>query len=1124
MQEQLNNINHKLKEYENKKLRIKIADNSIYIFTVAFILFLFFTMIEALFNFSSSIRTGIFFIYLFLTIGSIGYFILIPFVKQFFLLKPQEINNTALEVGCHYPEVKDNLINVLQLVSSPTYFYSQSLILAAFNSTWGKIEKLNFSSVLSYTHLKKKFFYGFSISIISLLLIILIPSLSEASKRILNFNEEFLPPQRFYFQILPGDGEVLKGNSVEFKIKTTGVYSPTEVFLNIKDDTQSSFDKISLRKDSTGIFSFTMNSVRNGLTYFVNAEEIKSRDYRLEVVDPPVIILLSLKVIPPAYTGLSILELRDNGSVEGLFGSTLQYELIATKELKSAKLVFDDNTETPLNIESNKASLKTTLKKNVNYFISITDKQGNKNLQPIIYNLTVRYDLNPEITLISPRTDVNIGTDFRLPIFVKIKDDFGFNKLLLHYRLSASRYDIIKETYNSIEIPLAKGLTEADINYIWNLTSLSLATQDVVSYYLEVFDNDNISGPKSARTQELRLRVPSLEEIFAQVDEKQNSVEQELVKTLNEAEELKKMLDQIDRDLKQDKKQISWEEKEKIEQAMKKFEELQQKVEETSKMFEQAKDELQKNDLLSKETMEKYLELQELFNQLSSEEMKKAMERLQNQLQNLDRKQIQQAFQDMQFNEEQFKKSLERTINLLKRLQVEQKMDELQKRLDDISSQQEKTEEQTKNANDKQSLDNAAKQQEDITKKLKQFEKAAEELKEQMKDLDDMPKEEMDKLMEEMDKQNNEDLSEQASSDIKKMQKQSAQQKQQQLNKNMQKMKDKMSQMQAAMQQKNQMQTFAQMFKMLENIISLSKQQEELRKQIQNSTSPPSNEQIKTQDNIRRNLDKLLQQMSELSQKTFAITPEMGKALGDARRQMNSALEQMQNRNNNSTQQYQAEAMGSLNQGALLMKGMMEQMMQGNGQGGGGMMSLMQQLGQLSQQQMGLNNMTQMLQQAMQQGSMTGEQLGQLQRLAQQQELIRKSLEQLHKEAEGTGKSKSMAGNLEKILKQMEEVVTNMKTEKLDDELVQKQERILSKLLDAQKSVNERDYEKERESNTGVNIVRKSPSDLQLLKKDGKRTLRDELNNAGKEGYTKDYEQLIRKYYESLEKEVIKEQ
>ena len=245
----------------------------------------------------------------------------------------------------------------------------------------------------------------------------------------------------------------------------------------------------------------------------------------------------------------------------------------------------------------------------------------------------------------------------------------------------------------------------------------------------------------------------------------------------------------------------------------------------------------------------------------------------------------------------------------------------------------------------------------------------------------------------------------------------------------------------------------------------------------------------------------------------------MGKALGDANRAMLKSLEAMQNRNGNQAMNEQSNAMKDLNDAASLMKSSMEQMMSG-GQGQGGMMSLMQQMGIMSQQQMSLNNLTQMLQQAMH-GSMTIEQQAQLQKLAQQQEQIRKSLEQLNNEAKASGRSKTLAASIDKMLQQMQEVVTNMKSQKLDDNVVQEQEHILSRMLDAQRSVNERDYEKERESFTGKDIVRESPAELNLSSDKGRNKIRDELNKAVQEGFSKDYEELIRKYYEELQKENV---
>ena len=100
----------------------------------------------------------------------------------------------------------------------------------------------------------------------------------------------------------------------------------------------------------------------------------------------------------------------------------------------------------------------------------------------------------------------------------------------------------------------------------------------------------------------------------------------------------------------------------------------------------------------------------------------------------------------------------------------------------------------------------------------------------------------------------------------------------------------------------------------------------------------------------------------------------------------------------------------------------------------------------------------------------------------------------------------------------MNEVIKNLEQNNVNPETIKKQERILSRLLDASKSMNERDYEKKRKSETGTQVVRRSPNNIDLNSLEGKSQLQEELLKALEQGYSKDYQELIRKYFEELEK------
>lgn len=1082
------------------------------------------SLFEFLFYSSSTTRTILFFLFVIVTIGSISYLIILPLLKYFDVFKKWDYFYSATKVGKNFPDIKDDLLNAMQLISTDknNSLYSISLLDAAFKNVYDRAKPLQFDSIVDFSKVKKLLKYSISISVFAFLIFSFVPGLFAASNRLINFNKEFVPPAKFYFEVYPGNAELTKGESINFIVRVKGE-SPGKIYLKTREESQTTYEQIELKKDSLGNYKYTIPQIRSSLYYFAFADNIKSDDCTIKVIDHPVMRSFDIKVNSPAYSNIPVLQQKDNGNISALVGSRVDISLLSNKELKSAYIEFDDSTKAKLDVQNNFANGSFRVTKDNSYSIIVEDLAGNDNLQPVKYFVKALYDSYPSIELNYPNQDISLANDNRVSIEVKINDDYGFSKLNLNYKLSSSRYEPAQEKFSTTEIIIDKKFKEQIVDHIWNLTQLHPAVNDVYSFYLEVFDNDNVSGPKSAKTQLINVRVPSLDEILANADKTQDNVQDEMQKTLKEAEDLKQELEKIDKDLKKDKPELTWEEKEKIEQALDKFEKLQEKMESVNENLKQMQNELQQNNLLSEETLKKYMDLQKLMDEMTSDEMKKAMQQMQDMLQKMNRDQTQNAMNNMKMDEEKFKKSIERTMNLLKRIQIEQKMDELIKRTENIEQKQNELNEQTNKSNlaDQKQSDELAKKQDEISKELDRLKEKMDELAEKMNQLKDMPNEEMKKLQEQMEKQDNEELSKEASKDLKQNQKQEAQKNQQQLCKNMSEMKSGMQQMQQQMQQENQMQTFTDMMRILDNILSLSKQQEDLKTKLQNvdPNSSQFEQNLQKQNDIKKNLNKLLEQMSELSQKTFAISPEMGKAIGNANQSINQSMQSMQNRNGSMATLAQGDAMMHLNEAANMMKNSLESMMQG-GSGSGGMMSLMQQLQKMSGQQMDLNNMTQMLQQ-MQQGQLSPQQQSEMQRLAQQQQLIQKSLEELNKEARQSGESKKIPADLENIVNQMREVVSDMNTEKLNDELIQKQEKILSKLLDAQRSINERDFEKERKSESGKNLVRTSPLELNLSRQKQTDKIKDALNQSVKEGYNKDYEDLIRKYYEALQKEKV---
>jgi myosin heavy subunit len=481
---------------------------------------------------------------------------------------------------------------------------------------------------------------------------------------------------------------------------------------------------------------------------------------------------------------------------------------------------------------------------------------------------------------------------------------------------------------------------------------------------------------------------------------------------------------------------------------------------------------------------------------------------MQQAMQNLNKEQIQQALQKLTFSEERFRQSIERTIELLKRIQIEQKLDEARKRAQELEQSQSDLNNQTAEAgNDQQNRNDLSKKQKDLAEKQQQLEKETEDVQKRMEEFfTEMPSDRMQKLNQQAKQRQLDQKMNQAGTQIQSGQNQQAQATQQEISQQLQEQSKQLQSIQQEMLQKQMQATLNAMRRATNDMLELSKREETLKQESASAplNSPQLRENAQEQMGVMQDMGNVVRGLSELSKKSFAVTPEMGKSIGEAMGHMQTSLNALEGRNGFGASQEQGAAMASLNKTAMQLQNAMQNMMQQSGSGMGG---LMQQLQMMAGQQQSINMQTQGMQQA-----------AEAARLAVEQEAVRKSLEQLNKEAQASGEQKKMLGDLDKIAEEMKEVVHNLEQNDVNRETIQKQERILSRLLDASKSMRERDYEKKRKAQTGTEIARRSPGDLDPSALEGKNKLLDDLLKSLEHGYSKDYQDLIRKYFDELQK------
>src|SRR4030042_4651326 len=556
----LQEIQNKLHSVGRREIFLSAVKGFCFFILISVSVWFMFVLIEYAGEFNTAIRTLFFVSIIVLCCAAFLVFVLPSIIKYY---SRPDYFTTAERVGNYYNEIKDELKNAMQLVRGKDGHYSSALIEAAFERIYKRTKNLDFRKVIDFSSCRTSLFKTFGIFVFIFLVVIIIPGLRSSAERLFNFSEEFITPPKFVFVVNPGNVALTKGEDITIRINTIGS-SPTRISLMTKSIEQTEYEEKKLSADSAGLFLYHRKNVRSSFEYFVKDEGIQSQLYRVNVIDRPAVSSLVVKVTPPSYTSLPQTVQKDNGNISALEGSRIRIEITSKKELKRSELIFGDSTKVNFTLNTQTAAANFRVMRDIDYFISLVDNGGNENDNPIIYSINVDIDKYPSIEIVSPEKDVKLTNSNGVSILTKIADDFGFTKLILNYKLSASKYEEPWKNYKQEPITINTKVSEDNIYYVWDLSSLVLAEGDVVTYYLEIYDNDNVSGPKSTKSPMQTVRVPSIDDLFTEADKAHTESENDLKQTLEEAKKLKEEFEKISNELKQDAKDITWEEKEKL--------------------------------------------------------------------------------------------------------------------------------------------------------------------------------------------------------------------------------------------------------------------------------------------------------------------------------------------------------------------------------------------------------------------------------------------------------------------------------------------------------------------------------------------------------------------------------
>ena len=1096
----------KLDTFISKYYRTQLLKGCILFVIGAIIYFSSIFFVEYVSFLSPNTRTIIFYSSIILSLIGLWHYIVVPLFHILRIGKTLSYEEASHIISTHFPEIKDSLLNTLQL-SNEHSNTDNALAIAAINQKIAKLKPIPFTSAIDYKTISK-YIRIFGIAIASFIIIyILFPEVFfQGAKRIIHYTNVYEKPAPFTFHLKNTSTTITKGEDFTAYISIQGDYVPQRVYFVVGN---TSFY---MQQTSKTNFEYTVKNCNNSFSFYCEADKYTSQNFTVLVEPVPQIIEFTITAEPPKYTHIENFTTKNVADITVPIGTKLQWN-IRTNHTDSLWLTnYIDSTRLYAQNKKMYFSINQLATKTNQY--TIQGKNSYFNSYDIIqHTSTVIPDLYPTIQTNYQKDSLHYFTYY---FKGKISDDYGFTQL--NFTWFNTKYP---ENITSIPISISEHVPMQEFYYMHTFTDI--LEEDSIIYYFEVFDNDQFHGPKSSKTSHSLFAIPTQKEKQIHQEYMSNEISKAMDKGMEISQEI---IDEIEQTrIKLLNQNLSdWERTQLLEDFKQKQQALQQTLQEANTLFEQK---TRMQEQLSPEQqaiVEKQKQIQELLENLIDDELQKLFDEFNALMENFKRDDFFKLTDDMKLSMEELSKQLDRDLELLKRAEIEQKIESTAQNLKELAKQQEEIREEFNSGNlSKEEAQNAQKKTQESLKDIKDSYKNTQEKNEELNHAFSLPEfqeefNEIENTIENSKEQLNKNQKNKASQEMKK-----SSEKMDALAQNMQ----QMMQEQASAQQ---MEDISNLRKIIDNLLDFSFAQENLIQEtnVLSFIDPKYASVASKQNGLKDNYNTIKDSVYALSLRIPQISTPINKDMFEIHKHLNYSVHYLEQRQRSAAMVSQRYTMSSANNVILLLSEVLSAMQEASNQEGGGESSCDKQCKSSSQSGKGkpsFKNMQQIQQslkqqmermlQEMEGGQMPkGEGAKQLSEMLAQQEMMKQMMNSLIKNGE---LSPEGVKELQEIKKLIDKVEQDIVLQNVSQQTLFRQQQILTRMLESEKAENERDKDERREGTESLDNFsqQKQTFETEINKKSQFQDALEQTNMQLKTYYKKIFSQYLLKINEN---------
>lgn len=704
-----------------------------------------------------------------------------------------------------------------------------------------------------------------------------------------------------------------------------------------------------------------------------------------------------------------------------------------------------------------------------------------------------------------------------------------------------------------------------------DLSQLQLLAGDVLEIRLAGRDNKRPGTGQTGYSSILRLALPSAADVLASQAEASEERRGELEEVKKRGQELGADLDRLNRELM--KNPIpDWARQKEMQQAIDRQKGLQEELARLSQELQKDLDRLAAGQMTSEAMLEKAEEVSQLLSQSPQESLQDLLDKMDQAADKTTAQEMAQAIREVAKNQKDMARRLDAALAMLKRMEQEQDMEGLASLLEQMIRKQQELADQSRqlaeqneaeggepdssesessqespdsegespdqdtnsgqensgeeSASEELNPEEMARRQEALAEELDQLqeklEQALEKLEEEQSESgpsesDEKMEQALKEALENLEKQKQQGDMQKASEQLSEMDPGEAAEMQQQALRDLGALYHVILESQQAMQMAMEQNQISSLRQLAADMLSLSARQELIAGQVPAQLRDVrSLELTRSQHRLQRSATGVRDRLNGLlDQAPTRIMRLLGK-LDGLIEQMGHVVQAMED---NRAPVAKRSAKASLAEANRIVIGLLTEAQitsQSSSGGSGQQQSMSQQLQQMAQEQAKLNGMTQQLRQMLANRGMSQEARSQMKRLGEAQGNLAGKMGELDEKERESAEGERLLGDLRQLGQQMERISGELDDGLVSEETLIRQERILSRMLDARNSVRRRDYTTRRESRTADQLYGKmegggGPDE------DGSRDREFRLRYQTLEKAPVEYRDLVRRYFTALD-------